>query len=163
LGCGSSFLGAANTWAGANYRGATGDTNVLQSGASWYLTGVQLEVGQVATPYEHLPYTLEVALCQRVYEVIDGWVAYVIGSTSLALNGTYKVSKRTAPTLSLSLSNPTVVCWGGGNFTGSGCTIVATYLNTSNGFNINIGGFSGLGGNFISDTGGLSILASAEL
>jgi len=68
LGSGSSRVGTAGAWAGTNYTGATGQTSVVgTNGATWYLTGVQLEVGSVATPFEHRSYGQELALCQRYY------------------------------------------------------------------------------------------------
>jgi hypothetical protein len=69
LGAGTSRLGPANAWAGANYQGVTGQTNLIAtSGATWYLTGVQLEAGSTATPFERRQFGTELALCQRYYQ-----------------------------------------------------------------------------------------------
>jgi hypothetical protein len=55
-------------WAAANYVGATGGTSVVgTNGATWYVTGVQLEAGSVATPFEQRPFGTELAMCQRYY------------------------------------------------------------------------------------------------
>ena len=68
IAAGSSLLTTANAWASGNYAGATGATNlVATNGATIYLTGVQLEVGDTATPFEHRSYGQELALCQRYY------------------------------------------------------------------------------------------------
>jgi hypothetical protein len=68
LGVGSNYQGTANTWAGAEYYGTSAGTSVIGTlNATWYVTGVQLEVGSVATPFERRPYGTELALCQRYY------------------------------------------------------------------------------------------------
>jgi len=66
LGVGSSFSGTAGAWAGAAYYGATGATSVVgTNGATFYITGVQLEKGSTATSFDYRDYGTELALCQR--------------------------------------------------------------------------------------------------
>ena len=72
LGTGSTYLGTAGAWTSSEVYGATGQTNlVATNGATFYITGVQLETGSVATPFERRPYGTELALCQRYYQKIS--------------------------------------------------------------------------------------------
>ena len=71
LGVGSSLSGTAGSWAGATYVSATGATSVVgTNGATWYITGVQLEVGTQATTFTTAggSYGAELALCQRYFQ-----------------------------------------------------------------------------------------------
>jgi len=73
LGVGATLSGTAGTWAGANYASATGATSVVgTNGATFYITGVQLEKGSTATSFDYRPYGTELALCQRYYYQING-------------------------------------------------------------------------------------------
>lgn len=66
IGVGSNNSGTAGSWAGSDYRSATGATSVVgTSGATFYITGVQLEAGTVASPFERRPYGTELQLCKR--------------------------------------------------------------------------------------------------
>ena len=68
LGAGSTFSGTAGAWAAGNFNSATGATSVVgTSGATWYITGVQLEQNTSATPFERRLYGQELANCQRYY------------------------------------------------------------------------------------------------
>jgi hypothetical protein len=68
LGIGSTYSGTANAWAAANYIAPTGATSVVgTNGATFYITGVQLEQNTSATPFERRLYGTELQLCQRYY------------------------------------------------------------------------------------------------
>ena len=95
---------------------AVGQTNVASSTSNYFqITGVQLEQGSVATPFEHRPIQQELALCQRYYERITGigsgspdWA--MIGSggwdstTNFSCTYVYKTTKRARPSV---FSSPT--------------------------------------------------------
>jgi len=73
LGTGSTYSGTAGAWSGTDYRSATGATSVVgTNGATFYITGVQLEKGSTATSFDYRPYGTEFALCQRYYQFVGG-------------------------------------------------------------------------------------------
>ena len=69
LGSSSTKLSSTvGSWQTGNYFGATGQTSLLATnGATFYITGVQLEKGSTATSFDYRPYGTELALCQRYY------------------------------------------------------------------------------------------------
>jgi hypothetical protein len=87
LGSGSTFLGPPGVWAaGFNYAGATGSVSLITTlNAVFNFTGVQLEPGTVATPFERRLYGAELALCQRYYQTIAASArTYLAGAVSFA-------------------------------------------------------------------------------
>ena len=68
LGSGSTSTNLLNTWLDGQFIKVTGSTSLIANlNATFYLTGLQLEVGNTATPFESRPIGLELSLCQRYY------------------------------------------------------------------------------------------------
>ena len=100
LGAGSTYLGTAGAWAAADYRGATGQTSVVgTNGATFYITGVQLEKGSTATSFDYRPYGTELALCQRYYWKTGKsvWGSWLTGGGSVVLTINNPIEMRTNP------------------------------------------------------------------
>jgi hypothetical protein len=110
MGAGSSLLATAGSWTGVgSIYGATGQTNLVgTSGATFYITGVQLEAGSVASPFERRPYGTELALCQRYYAKLTGaqfagfGSGYYRSGTAAYVCVRYPVTMRASPTASQS-------------------------------------------------------------
>jgi hypothetical protein len=110
LGAGTSLSGPANTWAAAGYQNVTGAVSVIGTlNATWYITGVQLEEGLQATPFEYRQYTTELQLCQRYAVKYGGNATYetigpmfVESSTSALLIMYLPVVMRTVPSVAFS-------------------------------------------------------------
>ena len=112
LGMGTTFSGTAGVWASANYVSATGATSVVgTNGATFYITGVQLEVGSTATSFDYRPYGTELGLCQRYYAKMGagGYSSYTALASGLATASTsgnlyvkYPVTMRASATIAYS-------------------------------------------------------------
>jgi len=106
FGAGADRSGTAGAWNSNNNSSATGATNLMATlNATWYVTGVQLEVGTQATSFDYRPYGTELALCQRYYyklQATSGNTFFGIGSnsTTTATAGSvfFPSTMRTAPT-----------------------------------------------------------------
>jgi hypothetical protein len=111
LGCGSNFDGPANTWSSADYKSTSGATSIVNtSGATWQVTGAQLEEGNAATSFEFRDYGRELMMCQRYYynsypsgssgtgHTFAGGVIPSAASIAECCVG-FPISMRTAPTV----------------------------------------------------------------
>jgi hypothetical protein len=71
LGSGASNRAAAGVWIAGNFLGATGAASILATNAAFFnLTGVKLETGSVATPFNQQSLAKSTADCQRYYSVL---------------------------------------------------------------------------------------------
>jgi len=101
LGVGSSGSGTAGAWVGSNINSVTGATSVVgTNGATFYITGVQLEKGSTATSFDYRPYGTELQLCQRyAYPIRGGFSGFGNGTTVVDTGFNFPVEMRSAPSL----------------------------------------------------------------
>ena len=106
LGSGATFRAPAGAWANGNFVGANGSVNlVANNGAGFFITGVKLEIGSVATPFNRQSLAKSLADCQRYFEqgiATQGFYG-LVGSFSYMMT-TFAVPKRANPTITY--SNP---------------------------------------------------------
>ena len=137
LGVGSTYSGTAGSWAGSEYFSATGATSVIgTASATWQITGVQLEVGSVATPFEHRSYGEEDALCKRYfYSHYNGaniyWgIGYMYSTTQMYSHIKFPVAMRATPTLSYG-GTTTMYANGAASTNNAGSIVIGPASNTS--------------------------------
>jgi hypothetical protein len=148
LGCGSTFLGTAGAWTASEKHGVTGSVSMTATnGATFYLTGVQLEAGTTASPFEYRQYGTELALCQRYFQPAGVGFSGKATSTSQIESGIgFRVPMRAAPTMA----------WQG--FT-SGTS--STLTTTIDGFGIGSTSISGMSFGLASPTGTYAIYSGS--
>jgi hypothetical protein len=107
---GNTTVTTANTWSTSTAVKTTGAVDLASnSGATFFVTGVQLEKGFTATNFDVLPYGTELQLCQRycaVYSAAtagDGFFRYGLAEIDDTINANvvfpYPVPMRARPTL----------------------------------------------------------------
>jgi hypothetical protein len=175
MGSGSNLLGTAGAWASAWRTGVTGSVSLVgTSGATMYLTGVQLEKGVNATSFDYLPYGTELVLCQRYYQAsIRSGTTLMLGAGGIGAGNAPNaidtitplvVTMRTSPTITVpTVSNGYFAYTSGGGTTltnaGAGVSSSPTMIS------IRFDGFSSLAAwSYIeSRQNGAGYTASAEL
>jgi hypothetical protein len=114
LGVGTTSSGTAGSWSGNAYFSATGATSVVgTNGATFYITGVQLEKGSTATSFDYRPFGTELQLCQRYFWRMSGVSggnntfasAMVNGTTDVRAVLTHPVPMRTTVSVSITGTN----------------------------------------------------------
>jgi hypothetical protein len=121
LGVGSTrTTSSANTWQGSEFVSVTGCTNLMATaGATFQVTGVQLEAGSVATPFERRDYGRELMMCQRYYQRLDSGLGTAFGfctsTTAAEYNIKFAPEMRSGPSLLFgSASNYSCYTWSSG-------------------------------------------------
>jgi hypothetical protein len=127
IGVGSTSSGTSGSWQAGFYASATGAVSVVgTSGATFYITGVQLEVGSVATGFEYEIYSQTLAKCQRYYQLKN-----CVVSTASTFQTVHFSQMRTYPTIgTIVTENGTGTVFTNGG--GAGVTTVPSYIYQTN-------------------------------
>lgn len=151
LGSGSSVSGPAGSWAAATYTSVTGATSLVgTNGATWYVTGVQLEKGTTASAFDYRDYTREFAMCQRYYQgngAAGGNNTIVVGQAQGSGTATsayvLPVVMRTTPALTVPAGGTFAFVTANGG-AGAGGTITIAGSSNNQVINFYLSGGSGL-------------------
>lgn len=156
LGAGATVSGTPGSWSATLYRSATGAVSVVgTNGATFYITGVQLEKGSTATSFDYRPYGNELNLCLRYY-----WKEATTGSSYVWANGfipastlfrgqkQFPVPMRAAPTFSFNTASNSMVC-----NSSSGSQNISSFSGT----------FSNIGGNLSFNTAAGGVAGSGAV
>jgi hypothetical protein len=106
LSCGSTRHTTANIWASGTFQSTSSQVDLTATtGATFQITGVQLERGSTASSFEYRPYGTELALCQRYYIKYTGnGLRFYGGRTESTAAAVWQcalpVEMRTVPTVS---------------------------------------------------------------
>jgi hypothetical protein len=133
FGVGSTLSGTAGSWSGSTFFSATGATSVVgTNGATFYITGVQLEKGSTATSFDYRPYGTELALCQRYYfqQVLGATQTWAYGHTQttnlVRVTTPCPVAMRAQPSFSSAAINvANYVGYNGSTFVAGGTTMTS--------------------------------------
>ena len=126
--CGTTRQGTPGSWQSGWALATSSQVNVLDTiGNIFAITGVQVEVGNTATPFEHRPFGVELGMCQRYYEKSFPYAtapAQNVGATLGAVYATgqvlnqafssavnFAVSKRAAPTITTYAPDAATANW----------------------------------------------------
>jgi hypothetical protein len=119
IGVGSTYSATAGSWQSGNYYSATGAVSVVgTSSATFYITGVQLEAGTTASPFEYRQFTTELQLCQRYYQLVGVGGSYYNATSGQLYRSTSSpvVQPRAAPTVTsvsaFLIGNVSSTSWG---------------------------------------------------
>ena len=147
---GSTFNGGtfSTGWASRTNANRVSSSNINLSDSTdneWYITGVQLEIGEQATPFEHRSYGDELAACQRYYTEIQKASGQVISTTTSILCGVFPTEMRTTPSASLSGA---LTIWqlgiAGSKAQSSSNISVSSTINSASVFNAECANFTGM-------------------
>jgi len=152
---GSTFQTTAGAWQAGNFLGTSAQTNLLASASNEIrITGVQLEAGSVATPFERRSYGQELALCQRYYAKSNDPITNATdgGGTFYAFTVSEAAGRCAFPVPMR--ASPTIVTFDNTGTSGSGNVHVAASGNITG---VSTGWISKQSWNWVGKTSGWSV------
>jgi len=164
---------AVHTWGAYSASSvATGHTaNIVSTDHNWYMTGVQLEISDYATPFEHRSYGQELALCQRYYfHLVSGndkliGLGMNYGNPDFFAEVTFPVTMRAAPSLDITTGTNYYRMYQANSSGDDMDSFVISRANTNkcNLYDSGSGGSIGKGGVLVTNNASASVAFSSEL
>jgi len=146
LGSGSNYENATGSWvASEKFRTSGNATLISTNGATFYITGVQLEKGSTATSFDYRPFGTELALCQRYLPAFtnggtNSYIApvFIYSSTGGVATIPFQVTARVRPT-GVTINNLDLMVDGVANYNATAAVYAVSSL-TSGCLNLTISG-----------------------
>jgi hypothetical protein len=146
LGSGATFSGTAGAWAAGNFVQPTSTVSVVgTNGATFYITGVQLEKGSTATSFDYRDYGRELIMCQRYYQLAEGFSGIgAAGGTQMYSTMQFRTEMRASPSVSAN-ANIQVTYPGVNDYTQSSPSVSITAGRASTrAIQVNVNNFTGI-------------------
>lgn len=132
MGSGTSAETTAGSWQAGNFKRTSACAKQIQATGTFYLTGVQVEVGSTATAFEFRPIGMELALCQRYYQASGSAETIFSGNVTNAqlyyMTVRFPVPMRATPT-TISVTNTAATSFPAVASTPAGSSTAGFYLS----------------------------------
>ena len=140
FGVGSTYSGTAGAWAASSIIfSATGATSVVgTNGATFYITGVQVEKGTQATAFDYRDYGRELALCQRYFQLNARALGVWTAANALRTISSFQTTMRTAPTVAIFTPGAYVEYWNATGYNLGGSANIGFSTTSINGWDARI-------------------------
>jgi hypothetical protein len=148
LGANADRQTTANTWSAISsviISGATGEGSIIgTNGATFYITGVQLEKGSTATSFDYRPYSAELAMCQRYFQLIKFGTVIAQNTTNLLSNFSLLCQMRSSPSIGKTSGSIAIGDMVSAGYTTTSTPTLSAYDNNDIRVNFALAGFTGL-------------------
>lgn len=131
---GSTFrTSTLGSWQASNYISSTSSIDLcVTNGATFQITGAQLEVGTAATAYDYIPQQFALQQCQRHFQIIPGsfFDSVWANTTAIRFKAPYQIQMRASPTVTIPATTFTIEDWSQVAYSCTGMSLAVTRLDS---------------------------------